>query len=278
MATIALATVTGAAIRASSQTGDTRFSATLGNAIDANMLAALTSTAFLAAVYLFARDRNLFWRLIYLVSLVVLPVMLLRIGSRGALVALTFTVFSPLLFVGQVLRRPALAFFLVIVIALGSLAAGLLIQTGGLDRSVADRLTDVGYAGESIAVRMEPIYGALEAIARRPIGTSFSGWFERSGLLLYPHNDFFFVLGIYGIPGAVLFAAFMTMVLFVVKRTPLGIEKLYARALLTFILVMGLSIGQVFKKYFWISLALVLAAERIGRLNAADETEPNDDA
>jgi hypothetical protein len=274
LATIGLALVTGAALRASHETGDARFSATLGNAIDANMLAALTSLAFLADVYLLARDRNRCFRLIYLIGLLVLPVMLLRIGSRGALVALAFTVMSPLLFVRQVLRRPALAGLLLSAMTLGALGAGFLLTRGGLDRSVSQRLTDVGYAQDSIRVRLEPIQSAVSGVMRRPIGTGFSGWFEQTGALLFPHNDFFFMLGVYGFPGALLFALLILAMMGTVKRTRLGLEKLYSRAVLTFLIVMGLNIGQVFKKYYWISLALVLAAERIGWLVS---TEPEDD-
>jgi len=56
--------MTGTAIRTMENTSQTRYSATLGNAIDANMLAALISTAFLAAIYLFARNKNIFWRIV----------------------------------------------------------------------------------------------------------------------------------------------------------------------------------------------------------------------
>ncbi|MFC1764463.1 O-antigen ligase family protein [Planctomycetota bacterium] len=273
LGTIALAIVTGASIRAASQTGDARFSATLGNAIDANMLAALTSTAFLAAIYLFARDRSWFWRLIYLTGILVLPFMMLRIGSRGALVALAFTVMSPLLFIRQVLRRPTLAVLLLLVIGLGALSSGLLVRGGGLDRSVAERLTDVGYAGESIRIRMEPIEAAVHAVLQRPIGTSFTGWFERSGVSLYPHNDFFLLLGVYGLPGAALFVVLILMMVLSIRRIPLGMEKLYARAVLTFLIVMGMNIGQVYKKYYWVSLAFVLAAERIGCFYTTEEQD-----
>ncbi len=275
LGTIGLALVTGAAIRASHETGDARFSATLGNAIDANMLAALTSLAFLADVYLLARDRNRLFRLIYVMGLLILPVMLLRIGSRGALVALAFTVMSPLLFVRQVARRPALAGLLLVAMALGALGAGFLVTSGGLDRSVSQRLTDVGYAQDSIRVRLEPIQAAVSAVMRRPIGTGFTGWFEQTGALLFPHNDFFFMLGVYGFLGALLFALLILSMIGAVKRTPLGLEKFYSRAVLTFLMVMGLNIGQVFKKYYWISLALVLAAERIGRLTQADGLNDN---
>ena len=58
-----------------------------------------------------------------------------------------------------------------------------------------------------------------------------------------------------------------------VRRTPLTMEKLYARAVLTFLLVMGLNIKQVSAKYYWVFLAFVLAAERIGWWHAEPEEE-----
>jgi hypothetical protein len=261
---VAVAIKSGQAIRAVQETRDVRYAATLGHAIDANMLSALIAIAFLSAIYLFARDRSLFWRAIYFVALVFLPVMMLRTGSRGGLVALAFTLLSPLLFVRQVLRRPALAALLLTVILLASLSAGLLVKEQGLASSVAQRLTDVGYAKQSLAFRAEALRSAVDAVLVWPMGTGYVSWFERTGSPIWPHNDFFFSLGVYGIPGAVLFAAFAILLMLTVKRTPLTVEKLYARAVLTFLLVMGLNIKQVSAKYYWVFLAFVLAAERLG--------------
>jgi hypothetical protein len=264
----------GQAIRAVQETRDARYSATLGHAIDANMLSALIAIAFLSAIYLFARDRSLFWRAIYFVALVFLPVMMLRTGSRGGLVALAFTLLSPLLFVRQVLRRPALAALLLIVILLASLSMGLLIKEQGLASSVTQRLTDIGYAKKSLAFRAEALRSAVDAVLVWPMGTGYVSWFERTGSPIWPHNDFFFSLGVYGIPGAVLFAAFAVLLMLTVKRTPLTVEKLYARAVLTFLLVMGLNIKQVSAKYYWVFLGFVLAAERLGW----GRVEPEEDA
>jgi hypothetical protein len=263
LGTIVLAVRTGAVIRAAHETRDVRYAATLGRAIDANMLAALTALAFLCAVYLFARDRSLLWRVLYLVAILFLPVMMLRIGSRGGLVALAFTVLSPLLFVRQVLRRPALAALLVLVILLASLSTGLLIRQQGLDSSVSARLTSVQRAKEAIDIRMAPIRKAIGAAATRPAGTGYFSWFERTDSVIWPHNDFFFALGVYGVPAAILFAVFVVLLMLTVKRMPLTLEKLYARAVLTFLLVMGLNIKQVSAKYYWVFLAFVLAAERL---------------
>jgi hypothetical protein len=266
LGTIILAFITGAAIQVLEDTPEGRYAATVGRAIDANMLAGLTAMAFLAAMYLFARDKNLLWRVVYLAAMVVLPIMLLRIGSRGALVALAFTLLTPFLFVRQVLRRPALALLLLAVILVSSISAGLMVRKRGLETGVAERLSDIGLAKEAVDYRMMPIRQAVRAVTVRPTGTSYYGWFETSGLRILPHNDFFLALGVYGIPGGTLFALFVILMMLTVKRTPLGLEKLYARAVLTFLLVMGLSVGQLYQKHFWVFLVFVMAGERIGRL------------
>lgn len=266
LGTITLAFMTGVAIQVLEDTPEGRYAATLGSAIDANMLAGLTAMALLAAIYLFARDKNLLWRVVYLVAMAVLTIMLLRIGSRGALVALALTLLSPFLFIRQVLRRPALAVLLLAAILAGSLSTGLLVRGGGLEPGVAARLTDVQRAEEAISYRMEPIKLAVNAVVKWPTGTGYYSWFERAGTLIWPHNDFFLALGVYGIPAATLFVIFVVMLMFTVKHIPLGLEKLYARAVLTFLIVMGLSIGQLFHKYYWVFLAFVMAGERIGRL------------
>ncbi|HEC02967.1 MAG TPA: hypothetical protein ENI81_05460, partial [Phycisphaerales bacterium] len=120
LGTIALTFITGSAIRSMEDAPEHRYAATLGEATDANMLASLAAIAFLAAIYLFARDRSLFWRLLYLVAILFLPIMLLKIGSRGALIALAFTMLSPLLFFRQVVRKPALVALMFVVIIAAS--------------------------------------------------------------------------------------------------------------------------------------------------------------
>jgi hypothetical protein len=276
--TTVLAFKTGAAIRAMHETRDTRYAATLGSAIDANMLAALTALAFLSAIYLFACDKSLFWRAVYLVAILFLPVMMLKIGSRGGLVALAFTLLSPLLFVRQVLRRPTLAVLLLLMILLASVSVGFLINQRGLDSSVATRLTDIQRAKTAIDFRMAPIKKAVDSAMVRPIGAGYYSWFERTGSAIWPHNDFFFSLGVYGIPGAILFTTFVILLMLTVKRMPLTLEKLYARAILTFLLVMGLNIKQLSAKYYWVFLAFVLAAERLSWWRAEETEDLADEA
>ena len=273
LGTIALTFVTGSAIRSMEEAPEQRYAATLGEATDANMLATLIAIAFLAAIYLFARDRRLLWRLLYLAAIVVLPVMLLKIGSRGGLIALFITMLSPLLFIRQVSRRPALAVLLLFVILLGSVSAALVVRSSGLEAPVATRLTNLQQAQEAIDYRMMPIEKALTCVAERPFGTSYYGWFEQSGLTILPHNDFFLALGVYGLPGAVLFTRFVIQVMLTVKRIPLGLEKLYARAILTYLLVMGLNVGQLFQKHYWVFLAFILASERVAGFYSTTEDD-----
>lgn len=263
LGTIALTFITGAAIRSMEDAPEQRYAATLGEATDANMLASLAAIAFLTAIYLFARDKNVFWRLLYLAAILFLPVMLLKIGSRGALIALAFTMLSPLLFVRQVVRKPALAALMFAVIVMASVSAGLVVRSRGLEAGVATRLTDINQAEEAISYRMMPIKKAVGAAVTKPLGTSYYGWFEQSGLRILPHNDFFLALGLYGIPAATLFAIFIILIMLTVKRTPLGLEKLYARALLTYLLIMGLNVGQLYQKHYWVFLAFVIASERV---------------
>ncbi len=265
LGTIILAYISGAAIVAIEEEASGRYTATLGYTIDANMLSSLTSMAFLAAIYLFARDRNILWRIVHLIAILFLPIMLLRMGSRGALVALTFTMLSPLLFVRQVLRRPALAALLLLIIVFASVSAVFFVRKHSLEKGVYERLTDVQRAKKSLAFRLSINKKAIETAMKYPAGTSYLGWPERSGGWVYPHNDFFFALGIYGIPGAILFSLFLIMMMLAVRRIPLGLEKIYARAALTFLLVNGLSLGQTLAKYYWVFLAIIIAAEQTSR-------------
>ncbi|UCG46732.1 MAG: O-antigen ligase family protein [Phycisphaerales bacterium] len=269
LGTIILAFKTGAAMRTMTDiTEEERYAATLGGAIDANMLAVMVAMAFLAAVYLLASDKRILLRVIYLAAVLFLPIMLLRIGSRGALIALAFTLLSPLLFVRQVAQRPVLLVLLLGIILLASFSMGFIIKSEGLEAGATQRLTDVPSAREAFDYRMNLNKVTIQTAMRRPFGTSHYDWFRESGLRSHTHNDLLYALGTYGVPGAVIFATFMITLLLTVKRTPVGLEKLYSRAVLTFLIITGLNINQTFQKHFWVFLAIVLATERISYLMA----------
>jgi hypothetical protein len=276
LGSITLAFMTGAAIRAVEDAPEHRYSATLGETTDANMLATLAAMAFLAAIYLFARDKKIFWRILYVVAMLFLPVMLLKIGSRGALIALVFTMLSPLLFIRQVMRKPALAALLLVAILVASVSAGLIVRSRGLEAGVTTRLTDVDLAREALGYRISVSMQAVKSATVSPTGTTYYGWFARTGLRHLPHSDFFLALGLYGIPAGLLFALFMILIMLTVKRIPLGLEKLYSRAVLTFLLVMGLNVGQLYQKHFWVFLAFVMASERTAEFFAPARDELTD--
>jgi len=128
-------------------------------------------------------------------------------------------------------------------------------------------LTDIHQAEEAISYRMMPVKQAVKAAVRKPLGTSYYGWFQESGLRILPHNDFFLALGLYGIPAAVLFTLFIVLIMLTIRRIPLGAEKLYARAILTYLLIMGL-------KHYWVFLAFVIASERMAWFFNEAEEEP----
>lgn len=261
LGTIIIAYKSGAAM-ISMEEAKGRYAATAGELIGANMVATLFGMALLAAVYLFARDKHIFWRITYLIAIVYLPLMVIRTGSRGAVIALAFTILSPLLFIRHTLRKPALTALLLVIILLASVSTVLLVKKKGLEKRVVYRLTDVGYAEGSFARRFSLIEKAIKAAAKYPIGTGSVGWLERTGETHIPHNDFFYALGVHGIPAGVLFAFFVVIMMLTVKRIPLGLEKLYARAVLTFLLVMGLGMVQLYQKHFWIFLAIIMGIER----------------
>jgi len=275
LGTVAMVFITGAPMGSVEEEAG-RYAATLGRGINANMMAVLLGMAFLAAVYLFVCDKHIFWRIIYLIAIVFLPFMVLRTGSRGGLIALVFTILSPLLFLRQVARRPALAALMLIIIIFLAGSTRFIAKSRGLEEKVETRLTDVGQITEAVDYRILIAKTCVTTALKRPLGTSLGGWFEQTGLSNNPHNDFLFTLGIYGIPGAILFLFFLIMMMLTVKRMPLGMEKLYARAALIFLLVSGLDITQLYRKHFWVFFAVILASERLAKLHAStDELLPS---
>ena len=267
LGTIVITFMTGAAMRTMTETAvGERYRATLGRAIDANTLAVLVSMAFLASVYLFARDKSIFWRVIYVIAIVFLPIMVLRTGSRGGLIAFAFTLMSPLLFIKQVSKKPATAFLLLIVIILASGSMAFVVKRRGLAKGVAERIGRTEIIRGGLNYRIMLIKKAIRSGFKKPTGTGQVDWLRRNKH--FPHNDIFYNLSIYGVPAGVLFAIFLIMMMLTVRRTPLGIEKLYARAVLTFLLVMGLGLLQIRHKAFWVFMAVAIAAERISWLHS----------
>jgi hypothetical protein len=213
-----------------------------------------------------ASDKNFFFRIIYLIAIAFLPIMLLRTGSRGALVAMFVTMTSPFLFLKQVLRKPALMFVLLLVMIIGAAAVGLIITQGNLETKLTEHLTQSEDIGEAYSERVWLMWTAVKSVVTKPMGTTCFVWEEEYNYV--PHSDFFYNLGIYGIPGAGLFAYFLITMMFTVKRIPLGFEKFYSRAIVTFLLVSGLSLGQIAAKHYWIFMVIAMTCERVARLKS----------
>jgi hypothetical protein len=262
---IAITYMTGAAMQSmeEKETGQ-RFAATIGRAIDSNMLSVLIGLAFLAAAYLMVSDRAFLLRIIYFISMVIFPIMMIKTGSRGGLMALFITIISPFLFLKQVLRRPVLVLASLLVMLIGMMAIGLLAARSDVGIKIKERLTSKSLIQKSYETRKEIILESAKTALIYPMGTTRFGWLASHAIV--PHNDFFYILGIYGIPGAAFFTAFIIVMIYTVRRIPFGPEKLYSRAILTYLLVSGLSLGQIGQKHYWIFMIIAMACERMAHL------------
>ena len=264
MGVIALTFLTGAAIRSEELAGhQERYSATLGSAVDANFLAALTGLALLSALYLFIKDKTFRWRILYVTGMGVFAMMMFKIGSRGALLALSVTFALPVLFLRQVVKH--MKAILIVVLGFGLIAgAGYFVFKKGLvGEKVQHRLTDVQYAKGSFHTRWLYAMGAVKAGMKYPFGTGYYGWFERSGYDHLPHNDFFFIFGVYGIISAMLYLLFIATMILTIMRMPLCLEKIYLRAVFTFIFVLSMSVTLVMRKFYWIYMGIIIAGADI---------------
>jgi hypothetical protein len=243
-----------------------RFTATLGaGQINANHYGALVGLALLVAIYLIHRDRLLRWRLLYLASIPFISIILLKVGSRGALIAVPLSVL--IAYAPWIRKKPKLIFGIGCVALIIGAVGFYFLQHASLDVKLLNRLTDIDYAADSIALRISFIGEAIGAALRWPMGTGYAGWFERTGLTHVPHNDLFFVLGVYGWPGMMAFAGFMLGLIYHVARMESGFDKLFAVLALSFILLIGLKGGYVAKQFFWAFLAYTLAAGQVSGLS-----------
>ena len=107
---IAVALIWGTQIVSPEQAGEGRYVATLGaGQIDANHFGALVGIAFLAAIYLTYRDRQFIWRLLYIAVIPFLGIMLIRIGSRGVLIAVSLSVMMS--GISEIRRNPKIVYW-----------------------------------------------------------------------------------------------------------------------------------------------------------------------
>ena len=234
-----------------------RLGATLGTDVNTNLLAGLTVMAFMAAVYLLTVERKklkIFW----LFCAIFLFAILLKIGSRAGMIALLFSMFSPLLFVRQITKKPWLCILLIIVLFLSSIVAGYAITSNKSSSGFAQRLTDIEYARQSLRYRQSLNRAALKQAISNPMGSTHYGWLVKASLLHFPHSDFFYLIGAFGFPAAALYVIIAIYLSLTVRKLPFGFEKLYVRAILIFFLIFGMGHVFVYKKVLWVFLGLAL--------------------
>ncbi len=250
--------LTGAAAR-SIVAGEGRLMATFGSEVNPNFLAGVAIMALFAAIYLFITDRSLLWKMFYLFSFLFLPVIILKLGSRGAVVAMALTVVSPVFFAKDLIKKPSIIIILGLFIILLAGLAFFAFSKGQLTQEVSSRYTDIDYAKQSLSYRLYLNRKAISVSLSNPLGTTFSGWFSKTSLEHFPHSDLFFMLGAYGIIGAGIFSFFFLFLFLTVKKMPLGIDKIYARAILTYLFIVGFNNVYIWRKFFWVFLAISMA-------------------
>jgi hypothetical protein len=169
-------------------------------------------------------------------------------------------------------QKPSLVIFLGFLVVIVAVSAGYYVKSGRLDVKVEQRLTDINYAKQGLGDRMRFNRAAIQVAAKRFTGAGHYKWFEIASVSHYPHNDFFFVLGIYGWPAALLWVIMMVSTMLSMRRTSLSLEKIYARSILFFLLIIGLKGMYVGMKFYWLFLAIIWAINRYS-FSTSDRSE-----
>jgi hypothetical protein len=239
-----------------------RYAATMGRSVDANMFGAFVGLAFLTAIYLLIVEKKLWWRLVLLMSILFLPVVFIKIGSRGTLVALAATFLLPFLFVREVARKPQIILLGMLVVVAGLIAVWFFEsgrETGEVTANVEKRFTDPEEIQGALSYRIMLIKTAVETVFRYPAGTTYIAFFERTGLSHFPHNDLFYTLVIYGFPATTLLVVFYVFWINAVRQMNFSVHKFYARSILIFLLVVSLNIIQISQKGMWTFASIIFA-------------------
>jgi len=259
MGSIFLTVITGASM---SSDINARFAGTGELDVDPNTMCILMALGVFTSLYLMVRDKSLLWRLFYLAAIVCLPIMMVRTGSRGGAVAFIATILSPLLFMRQMVKKPALYLALIFAAVIMAGAVRYVMKAQLVEESVAERYSDVGHAQNALEYRLSLIQDAIKEVLKNPLGTTFGGWWVK-GAKHIAHNDFFHLLGTCGYAGAMLFVLLLISVLQTVRHIPPSIEKVYARSIVIFLIIAGMDIFTCFDKYFWIFMMIAISAERM---------------
>jgi len=231
--------------------------------MDSNALCVLIGLGVITSLYLLVRDKSLLWRLFYLAAIAYLPIMMIKTGSRGIMLAFIATALSPLLFIRQMGRKPTLYLVLIFaaVIMAGAVRYGIKTQSVE-EESITSRYSDVGGAQNAFEYRLSLVKGAIEDVLNNPLGITFGGWLVRRVRSIV-HNNFFHLLSTCGYPGALLYVWLLISALRTIWHIPMSIEKIYARSVVIFLIIAGMDIFTFFDKSFWIFMIVAICAERM---------------
>jgi hypothetical protein len=235
--------------------------------VDPNTLASMFSIAFFLAIFLFRRDPSRLLRIVWLLSALLLPVLMLMTGSRTGLIATFLTLLLPVLFLRQIARRPVVFVGAVVVLVLAGVLFFVALEYV-LPLQTAQRLTDFDKLQRSAVVRLGFIGEAVAYAVRNPLGAGFQSFFIET---MTVHNDFFYLLGSLGFAGALAYGVFGVAMLLNVRAMPVTWEKWLVRSLVLINLIFGLAYMQLFWKHFWIFMVLAWAMARQVRLEAREQ-------
>jgi len=231
--------------------------------IDPNGLCVLVGLGVITSLYLLVRDKSLLWRLFYLAAITYLPIMMVKTGSRGIMLAFIVTILSPLLFVRQMAKKPVLYLVLIFAAVIMAGAMRYTIKTQSVEEeAITSRYSDVGSAQSAYENRLSLVQDSIKAVLKNPLGTTFGGWFA-GGAYKVAHNNFFHLLGTCGYPGALLYVLLLISVLWVIRRISPSIEKIYARSVVIFLIIAGMDLYNFFDKSFWLFMIVAICAERM---------------
>jgi putative inorganic carbon (hco3(-)) transporter len=139
--------------------------------------------------YLFSNSRNLFFKFVNILSIVVVFIGIYYTNSRGTIVGL-----AGMLALVVTLRRNILAIALGLIVALAALALG------------PSRIAEIEVGEESAWQRVEAWYEGLQALRENPLfGIGLNGFTDR--FVLVAHNSFVQVFSELGIVGYTIWLA-----------------------------------------------------------------------
>jgi len=234
-----------------------RMASLLGVIVDPNYYASLLGVGVVASIYLMMRKTSSFKRMIWGSCGILFILGILFSGSRGGLLSL----FLSLAFTGAASlfsNNRKLAGAILVGGALLSWGIVFVFMSGILSEGISKRLTDVEYAEHSLAYRMSLNSAAVDyVLTENMLGTSFSGWFERSKQIHYIHNDLFFVLGVYGFLGLLGWLGCVLSSSFYLWRLKPSDEWLMCLSIFLFLFFSGMSVTQIFMKHYWIFMILI---------------------